>query len=62
MQKLDRVTKSCGEKFLEASVRRVSAPEPENLWRCADTAKELDEVFILREHHDARLASTIEDL
>lgn len=62
MQKRNRVRKSPAENILEASIRHVSAPEPEHLWRSAEPSNEIHEVLILREHGHFRVASKVEYL
>lgn len=61
-KKFDGTWERAGKARPKAGVRLVPTPEPQHLWRRAESADEIDEIVVLREDHYPRLASPIEDL
>jgi hypothetical protein len=59
-KEFDRIRKRPGKDRPEAGVCHVPTPEPQNLWRRAAPTNELDEILVLRENYDSRLASLVE--
>jgi len=61
-KEFDCVWKRPREDCPEAGVWHVPTPKPQDLWRRAEPTYEIDEVLVLREDYDLRLASLVEDL